>query len=65
MSERTVLVRYRGDVQGVGFRETTRRIAAGFSIKGWVKNDGDGSVSMIATVVTVISPVGLCRRRQW
>lgn len=49
MSERTVLVRYSGDVQGVGFRATVRRIAGGFSIKGWVKNDSDGSVSMIAT----------------
>ena len=49
MAERTVLVRYSGDVQGVGFRATVRRIAGGFSIKGWVKNDSDGSVSMIAT----------------
>lgn len=49
MSERTVLVRYSGDVQGVGFRATCRRIAGDFTIKGWVKNDPDGSVSMIAT----------------
>lgn len=49
MKERTVLVRYLGDVQGVGFRATVRRIAGGYAIKGWVKNDSDGSVSMIAT----------------
>jgi acylphosphatase len=49
MPERTVLVSYQGTVQGVGFRATTRRIARDFSVRGWVKNETDGSVSLIAT----------------
>jgi acylphosphatase len=49
MPERTVLVRYSGDVQGVGFRETSRRIAQDFKLRGWVKNEPDGSVALIAT----------------
>jgi acylphosphatase len=47
--ERTVLVSYRGRVQGVGFRATVRRLAADFDARGWVKNEADGSVSLIAT----------------
>ena len=49
MPERTVLVRYSGTVQGVGFRETSRRIAQDFKLRGWVKNEPDGSVALIAT----------------
>jgi acylphosphatase len=49
MAENTVLVRYFGMVQGVGFRATTRRLAQGYAVRGWVKNESDGSVSMIAT----------------
>jgi acylphosphatase len=49
MPERTVLVRYRGRVQGVGFRATVRRLAAEFAARGWVKNEADGSASLIAT----------------
>lgn len=33
-----------GDVQGVGFRYHTRRIADRFGLSGWVKNMPDGSV---------------------
>jgi acylphosphatase len=49
MPERTVLVRYSGDVQGVGFRETSRRIAQDFKLRGWVKNEPDGTVALIVT----------------
>jgi acylphosphatase len=49
MAERTYLVKYTGTVQGVGFRDTTRRIAGGFKVRGWVKNEPDGSVALIAT----------------
>lgn len=49
MAERTLLVRYLGAVQGVGFRASTQRMAAGFAVKGWVKNEPDGSVAMIAS----------------
>ena len=41
-------VGFRGEVQGVGFRFTTRRIASGFSVTGYVKNEGDGSVELVA-----------------
>ncbi len=33
-----------GAVQGVGFRDATRRRAAGLGIMGWVRNAEDGSV---------------------
>lgn len=49
MAEKTILVRYVGQVQGVGFRATARSIAQGFKLKGWVKNEADGSVALIAT----------------
>jgi acylphosphatase len=49
LAERTLLVRYQGSVQGVGFRATVRRIAQGHPVRGWVKNEADGSVSLIAT----------------
>jgi acylphosphatase len=39
---------YKGRVQGVGFRYTTRRVAAGFEITGVVRNLPDGSVELIA-----------------
>lgn len=45
----TLLVRYSGDVQGVGFRATVRRLAQDYPLTGWVKNDPDGSVSMVVS----------------
>lgn len=39
---------YTGHVQGVGFRETTRRLAEGFEVTGFVKNLPDGRVELIA-----------------
>lgn len=49
MSEQRYLVRYVGRVQGVGFRANARRVAGGYAVKGWVKNEADGSVQMIVT----------------
>jgi acylphosphatase len=43
----TILARYSGMVQGVGFRATTRRLAQAYDLKGWVKNESDGSVTMV------------------
>jgi len=37
-------IQFTGRVQGVGFRATTRSIAAGFAVSGWVRNEADGSV---------------------
>lgn len=45
-TRRTVL--YSGTVQGVGFRWTTRRAAAGFDVSGQVRNLPDGRVEVVA-----------------
>ena len=38
----------RGLVQGVGFRFFTQRAAARYQVKGYVKNNRDGSVEVLA-----------------
>jgi DNA ligase D-like protein (predicted 3'-phosphoesterase) len=45
---RAVRVSVSGQVQGVGFRETTRRMARRLGVLGWVRNDEDGGVSVHA-----------------
>ena len=42
MSVRAVV--FRGRVQGVGFRWTAQTVAERFSVRGWVRNEPDGSV---------------------
>jgi acylphosphatase len=39
---------FKGMVQGVGFRFTTQRLARKFGIRGWVRNNPDGGVEVIA-----------------
>ncbi len=40
--------RFRGMVQGVGFRYHTSMAARSLGVTGWVRNDYDGSVEMEA-----------------
>lgn len=37
---------FEGRVQGVGFRYTTKDLARGFELCGWVKNLPDGTVEL-------------------
>ena len=39
---------FTGRVQGVGFRYSTKQIASGFDVTGWIKNLPDGTVEMQA-----------------
>ena len=51
MSEQSLTAKrviYSGHVQGVGFRWTTRGIAKGFSVTGFVRNLRDGTVELLA-----------------
>ena len=38
----------RGDVQGVGFRYFVQRKAQLLGLKGWVRNNDDGTVEVVA-----------------
>ena len=42
------LYRVRGRVQGVGFRYFVEHSARALAIRGWVRNDDDGSVEVYA-----------------
>ena len=46
-SERAVVV-FTGQVQGVGFRYTTLHVASEFKVTGYVRNQRDGSVELVA-----------------
>jgi len=48
MNPQRITVRYEGRVQGVGFRYTVVNLAQNFNVTGQVKNEFDGSVSLIA-----------------
>jgi acylphosphatase len=48
MGIRRLSAKFEGQVQGVGFRFTTVRIAQSFDITGRVRNEFDGSVSVVA-----------------
>ena len=39
---------YSGRVQGVGFRYTTKTVAAGFDVTGVIRNLPDGRVELVA-----------------
>ena len=44
MDDRTVLVRIKGKVQGVGYRAWCIEAAQAFDLSGWVRNRIDGTV---------------------
>ncbi|MFQ6008548.1 MAG: acylphosphatase, partial [Candidatus Zixiibacteriota bacterium] len=48
MNSAGVQLRIQGVVQGVGYRYYCLRKAREFGLKGWVKNNPDGSVSVVA-----------------
>ena len=48
MKPQRITVRYEGRVQGVGFRYTAVSLAQDFDVTGWVKNEFDDSVSVVA-----------------
>jgi len=45
---KSVTVRYKGEVQGVGFRYTVSSIAKEYPVGGYVKNAVDGCVEIVA-----------------
>lgn len=57
-------IRARGRVQGVFFRESTRRAAESRGVAGWVRNAPDGSVEAVfeGDREAVDSMVEFCRR---
>ncbi len=46
--KKRVKLNIRGKVQGVWFRGSTEKEALKLNIKGWVKNNSDGSVTVVA-----------------
>lgn len=40
-------LRVRGRVQGVGYRAATRKQARALALRGWVRNEQDGSVTVV------------------
>jgi len=47
MSQTAKHIIFKGRVQGVGFRYTTRNIASQFPVTGYVRNQPDGSVEAV------------------
>ena len=43
-ADKKCVISFQGQVQGVGFRMTTGRIAEAFDVTGWVRNEPDGTV---------------------
>lgn len=47
-SQKCIRARVHGQVQGVAFREYTRREAVQLGLAGWVRNCPDGTVEVLA-----------------
>jgi acylphosphatase len=48
VNRRQIQVLYTGNVQGVGFRYTAKKVAQGFEVSGTVRNLPDGRVELVA-----------------
>ena len=48
MNRKRMHIFYSGRVQGVGFRYTVMKVAAGFEVTGTVRNLTDGRVELVA-----------------
>lgn len=46
--KKSLAIKIFGSVQGVGFRYAAVRRARALNVTGWVRNDPDGGVSMVA-----------------
>ena len=53
--ERSILLRMRGRVQGVGFRPTAFRLAHELGLRGWVRNDAAGAEVALAGVADALA----------
>ncbi|MCL4349410.1 MAG: acylphosphatase [Candidatus Thermoplasmatota archaeon] len=60
----TVKFVFHGTVQGIGFRAHVKKKAMDLGIKGWVKNNQDGSVSAVFSgdeeMISIME--GYCRK---
>jgi acylphosphatase len=54
---------FHGRVQGVGFRYTTAHLAAELSVRGFVRNEMDGSVTVVAEGPENVLLALVCRVR--
>lgn len=48
MSDSCIRITVRGHVQGVGYRMFTQRQAQALGLRGWVRNESDGTVTVVA-----------------
>jgi acylphosphatase len=60
---RSIIVRIEGNVQGVGFRAWTERVAGQLGLAGWVRNGRDGSVEacLCGSAASVERAIERCR----
>ena len=61
---RTLLARIAGRVQGVGYRDWTRKRAERLGLSGWVRNRSDGTVEALfhGSAESVGAMLELCRK---
>jgi acylphosphatase len=61
--QRAVTLRIEGNVQGVGFRAWTQKLAGQLNLRGWVRNRRDGSVEALfcGPAMAVNEAVARCR----